>query len=148
MAISAAASTWEGHVQTGSNINGNNKVPSIVWMEPMNNATQSSKKNKPETLQDTYEEWAQELGLARYQLLLKTGPQLKELFERKVQRAFEEVSLAALPAQGKVKEDLARARMLTVQRKKISDLQRIMYKSHGLNKNESNGDLIQQIQDI
>ena len=48
--ISAASSTWEEHVQTGSNRYGNNKVPSIVRMEPMNNATQGSKKNEPETL--------------------------------------------------------------------------------------------------
>ena len=76
--ISAAASTWEGHVQNDSNSHGNNKVPSIVQMNPMNNATQGSKKNKPEALQDTYEEWTQELGLTRYQLLCTQNRPLTE----------------------------------------------------------------------
>ena len=67
--ISAASSTCEWHIQTGSNSYGNNKAPRIVRMEPMNNATQVSKKNEPETLQDIEEEWAHELSLTIHQLL-------------------------------------------------------------------------------
>ena len=76
------------------------------------------KVRKRTNLRLSYEEWAQELGLTRYQLLLKSGSQLKELSERKAQRTFEEVNSAALVAQRKAEEDFARVRMMAVQRKK------------------------------
>ena len=83
------------------------------------------------------EECAQELGLTRYQVLLKTGPQLKEMSERKLQMTFDEVNLVALSAQRKAEEEFGRVRKLAVQMQKTSNLQRIKYMSHGSNKNES-----------
>ena len=104
-----------GQVQTVSKGCENNKVPTIVRMEPMDNATQVSKKEEPETLQNIREEGAQELGLTRHQLLLKTGHQLKDLSERKLQRAFDKVNLVALIAQRKVEEDSAMVQKLAAQ---------------------------------
>ena len=106
-------------------------------MKPMNNAMQVFKTNEFETLKGMQEEWAKVLCLARHKLLIKTGPQLKELSERKPQRTFDEVNPAALAAQRKTEEDFSRVRKLVVQMQKSSSLRRIKYMSHGLNKHES-----------
>ena len=118
--ISAASSTFEALVQTVSNSYGNNKLPSIVRIEPMNNATQVFKKNEPENLEGMQEEWAQELGLIRHQLLLKTGPQLKKFSKKKLQRTSVEVNSAALTAQQKAEEDSSRVWKLAAQIQKTS----------------------------
>ena len=55
---------------------------------------------------------AQELGLTRHQLQFKTRHQLNDLQERRLQRTFDEVNLAALAAQRKAEEDFARVRKL------------------------------------
>ena len=107
-----------------------------MQMEPMNNEIQVFKKNEPETLEGMQEEWAQELGLTRHQLLLKTCPRLKELSEMKLQRTFDEVNPAALAAQRKAEKDVARVRELAVQMQKTSNLRRIKYMSHVSNKYE------------
>ena len=80
------------------------------------------------------EELAQELGLTRQQLLLKTGLQLKEVSERKLQWMFEEVNSAALAAQRKAEEDFLGVRKLAIQMQKTSNFRRIKYISHGPNK--------------
>ena len=100
----------------------------------MINAIQVFKKNEPEMLKGMQEEWAQELDLTRHQLLLKTGLQVKELSERKLQRTFGEVNPAVLAAQRKAEEDFARLQKLVVQMQKTSNLRRNKYMSHGLNK--------------
>ena len=86
LAVYAAPSTWEGHVQTASKGCENNKVPIIVLMKPMNNATRDSKKKAPLTLQDIEEEMAQGLGLMRHPLQFKPLRQLNEFQERKLRR--------------------------------------------------------------
>lgn len=115
LTVYAAPSTWEGHVQTASKSCENNKVPSIVWMKPMNNATQCSKKKAPLTLQDIAEEMAQGLGLMRHPLQFKTLHQLNELRERKLRRKFDKVNLAALAVQRKAENDFGRVRKLAAQ---------------------------------
>ena len=137
LTISEASSTRKGHDQAVSKGCGHNKVPSIVRMEPMNNTPHISKDNAPETLQDIEEELAQDLGLTKHQLLFKTGRQLKELSERKVQTTFDKVNAVALAAQRKEKEDFARVRKLAAQMENTSKFRRIKYMSPGLNTNES-----------
>ena len=80
----------------------------MVRLVPMNNAIQVFKKNEPETLENMQGEWAQELSLARHQVLLKTDPQLKKLSERKLYMTFDEVNSAALCGQRKTEKDFAR----------------------------------------
>ena len=74
--------------------------------------------------------------MTRHQLLLKTGPKLKKLSERKLQRMFDKVNSTALAAQRKAEEDFARVREFAVQTQKASNFVRIKCMSHGLNKNE------------
>ena len=57
--------------------------------------------------------------------------------ERKLQRTFGEIHLAALAAQGKAEDDFLGVRKLSIQMQKTSYLRRIKYMSHGSNKNEA-----------
>ena len=73
-------------------------------------------KNKaPETLEDSEEEMAQELGLMGNQLQFNTRHQLNKLWERRLQRTFDKVNLAPLSVQRKAEKDFARVRKLTAQ---------------------------------
>ena len=109
LTVFAIPSTWGGQVQTFSKGCENNKVPSIVRMDP------DVKKKEPETLQDMEEEMAQGLGLMRHRLQFKTRHQLSELLERKSQRTFDKINSAALAAQRKLEDDLARVKQLAAQ---------------------------------
>ena len=96
-----------------------------MQMEPMNSATQDSKKKAPLTLEDIDEEMAQRLRLTRHHLQFKTRHQLNELWERKLQRTFDKVNLAALTNQRKAEADFARVRKLVTQMEITSNIQRI-----------------------
>ena len=56
--------------------------------------------------------------MTRDRLLFKTGHQLEELSERKLQMTVDKVNLVALAAQRKAEEDFARVWKLTAQMEK------------------------------
>ena len=132
LTVSAAPSTWVGQGQTVSKGFENNKVPSVVRMY-------LSKCQEEGTwdFQDAEEEIAQELGLMRHQLQFKTRHQLNDLRERRLQRTFDEVNLAALAAQRKAEDNFARLKQqLASQMQKTSNIRRIKYMPHGLTKSK------------
>lgn len=132
-------STWENINSTITNNLEHWKGPTIVRMENVRteSSTDREKENTPETLRDIEEELAQDLGLTRPQLLFKTGHQLKELSDRKVQTTWEKVNAVAIANQREAEKDLARVRKLAARMEKTSEFRRIKYMPPGLNKNES-----------